>query len=215
MCAIFGATKLVDFVEIYKQNLCRGSAAFGGVFLTQSGPTIIKQENQYSYDQMDERHSYFLGHTQAPTTMAQVFSPATVHPFIYGDWVVAHNGVLTNSEALKDQVGRSNVNIVDSSVIPVMLSQYAEKITNPTDVIRSVMNKLEGTFSLWIHNTATQKTYICRCGSTLFMNVKNSSFSSIKLEEMTEVPNSSIFEKDVDGFHQVGIFNQNSPFFIV
>ena len=230
MCAIFSANNLQDFVELYKKNLERGDFAFGGLFFEDEGFCIVKKPGIMNFDDYTiesktvtgesnihdlNTFTYFVGHTQAPTSSKQVFDLATSHPFVYRPWIVAHNGVLTNFEALNQEVVKGEYNEVDSSIIPALLVKYSLQIPNDRDVILHVLKMLKGTYSLWIFNTLTKELYFARCGSTLYADLVNNIISSVKANPtMTDIPDGSLFLKTTEGLTQVGMFESNSPFFI-
>lgn len=222
MCAIFGAPDYVTFCDLYSRNLYRGDFAFGGVFYSDSNERVLRQEGKYQAASPHDEFSYYLGHTQAPTSAAQTFDRSTSHPFRDAEWLVAHNGVLTNYPKLKSVVRRAHTNIVDSSIIPVLLSELnteselGNEATNQLDLVKTVCEMLEGTYTLWIHDSISKDSYIVRCGSTLFMNQSLNTFSSTKIEGMTEVPDGSILCVDSERqLKLVGQFTSNSPFFIL
>ena len=112
---------------------------------------------------------YYLGHTQAPTSKKRTFAHATSHPFSCDEWVVAHNGVISNHLALKKLIKNSkNYNEVDTSVIPALIAQTHQSIRNEIKSICLTLEKLEGTFGLWIFNEKSHNIYLARSGSTIF-----------------------------------------------
>ena len=231
MCAIFGAANYDVFNELYAKNLDRGDFAFGGIFYyhhtpntierprTSRLPLLLKQSGIYRSTPADHsQYDYYLGHSQAPTSAAQTFSAYTAHPFVHNTWAVAHNGVLTNHLKLKKQT-KSPTNIVDSSVIPALLSDIENEGENLTGeaIVARMCEMLEGTYTLWIHNTAYGISYITRCGSTLFADFSNNTFSSTKVSDaMEEIQDGTILKIDNTGKLTVAAtFKPNSPFFIL
>jgi glucosamine 6-phosphate synthetase-like amidotransferase/phosphosugar isomerase protein len=172
---------------------------------------------------------YYMGHTQAPTSAQREFDPETSHPFKYNTWHVAHNGVLSNSKVLAEQYG-VDPNPVDSAVIPAMMWYYHDN--NRDDglfpfqreelAIKAVCEKLEGTFSCWVHNTFTNHVHLIRSGSTLFVNYKTGDFSSAQYEDMKALDDHAIYRVFYDAdpiqkskIEKVGHFATHSPFFIL
>jgi len=213
MCAIFGSSKLNTFKELYLSNVHRGDFAFGGVFLGRiHGGEVVKVPGIYNFSQNAENVSYFNGHTQAPTSKAQVFQTETSHPFIYNDWVVCHNGIITNYKKLKDSLPDDVTNVVDSSIIPVMLSIECNDYTLVTGIER-VLSQIEGTHSTSLYNKAYNRLFIARCGSTLHVN--SDTYSSSVFEGSSEVTDGTLLELIDNNFKVVGHFKNNSPFFIL
>lgn len=230
MCAIFGSNNFEDFKHLYKINLDRGNSAFGMLVESNTRTTAIKLQGVANFDKEIPDNAYvfldfkiknedifYAGHTQAPTSTAQNFDIATSHPFMYMEWVVAHNGVLTNYEELSIGLDCNSYNIVDSSIIPSLLVHTKKQNHSKTekDVLVEVLGKLKGTYSLWIYNKISGNFYIARCGSTLFVSKNNKRFSSVQDEDMISVEDASLYERTLTGFNKCGSFNNNSPFFIL
>lgn len=158
----------------------------------------------------------FLGHTQAPTSSAREFDSQTSHPFTWGDWIVAHNGVLTNHDSIKKLIKDPiSYNIVDTSVIPAYLHQIFAENTSEIHTISEVLSKLKGTFGLWIFNKRTGNTYLARAGSTLYSNFLTNDFSSLPEKDFQPLEEGIIYLLTVEGLTSVGFFSVNSPFFII
>ena len=212
MCAIFGARKYVDFMRLYQQNRERGDFAFGAVFIG-TAPQIIKTPGTYS-GKLRGDFGYFIGHTQAPTSAVQTYNPQTSHPFVCGDWVVAHNGVLTNYTELAAEIeNKSTYNEVDSSLIPALLTQRTSNNLDEPTLIASVMASLRGTYTCWLFNQKTKNLYIARCGSTLW--VSEDQVSSTEIPEGESFPEGGIACITEGKLQQVNTFTPASPFFIL
>lgn len=213
MCAIFGSSKLSIFKSLYTANMHRGDFAFGGVFIGRSrGGDVIKVPGIYDFSQNTESVTYFTGHTQAPTSTAQRFNEDTSHPFIYNDWVVCHNGIITNYKKLKKSLIVDAANVVDSSIIPVMLSIECNDYTL-VEGIEKVLSQIEGTHTTSLYNKTYNRLFIARCGSTLYVNKDD--YSSSVFEGCSEVAEGSLLELVDNSFKVVGRFKNNSPFFIL
>jgi glucosamine 6-phosphate synthetase-like amidotransferase/phosphosugar isomerase protein len=223
MCAVFGAFDLACFKKLYKDNRSRGDAAFG--LLTLRGKTLpfIKKYKGIANFDKDVRSflpdiTYFVGHTQAPTSSAQTFDEQTTHPFIEYPWIVAHNGILTNFEELKKLVPEGSYNVVDSSIIPALLKKYSPKFASKIKLLELVLGMLKGTYSIWAYNQQTHNLYIARCGSTLYADLEKGIFSSVmQLEplDMIALQDGGLYQKIDNRIEQVGTFSQNSPFFVL
>ena len=105
MCGIFGSFKHTNYEVLYDFNKQRGNFSYGHLFAKRKDGSmhIKKVEGVVDLDLMeslqeDTDYDIFLGHTQAPTSSERDFSPQTSHPFECGNWIVAHNGVLSNFE---------------------------------------------------------------------------------------------------------------------
>ena len=154
----------------------------------------------------------FLGHNQAPTSSAREYSRDTCHPFIANNWVVAHNGVLTNYKALNKKYCSWNKNVVDSATIPNLIYyfQIKEKKTE-LEAISAALSLLEGTFAVWIINEETGNVFIAHQGSTLFGNVTRGDFCSIKGTGLKDLKEGVIYKLDKK-LVKVGKFVNTTPF---
>lgn len=192
---------------------------------------VEKTANELKYDtrvnMFKPHYNYFVGHVQAPTSKKQTWDENTSHPFETEDWLVAHNGVITNYTKLNDVHCEWNENPVDTSVIVNMIQNESYKaltvntlkrITEKEQIkiISWVCSQLEGSFACFIINKETSNVYLVRQGSTLFYNKDN--FSSVAGINMEPVPEGKILKlvKTTDGKQQyeiVGKFKSKSPFF--
>ena len=226
MCGIFGSTDSARFKTLYELNKDRGSFAYGGMYIHREEVSEVQRSEGNCLQLKDKPgRQYYMGHTQAPTSAQRDFDPETSHPFKYNTWHVAHNGVLSNSKILAEQYG-IDPNPVDSAVIPPMIWYYHDYDNQrlPCDreeqAIQAVCEKLEGTFSCWIHNTYTNNVYLIRCGSTLFASDRE--FSSAQTGDMEPLDDGGIYRLFYDAdphqsewIRKVGEFKTSSPFFIL
>ena len=226
MCGIFGSNDFKSYVKLYNQNKTRGSFSYGGLFIDHKMHAIVKTPGIITLDK-NIKLSYkkkkkpitsflrFLGHTQAPTSSRRTATQDVIHPFICGDWHVAHNGVLTNDKQLKKGLAKSYYNEVDSSVIPGLLHVHEKNTKKGNEVfhICNVLSKLEGTFGLWIFNAASQNIYLARSGSTLYANILTNDFSSLPNKDFETLKEGTLYLLTTEGITTVGEFKPNSPFF--
>jgi glucosamine 6-phosphate synthetase-like amidotransferase/phosphosugar isomerase protein len=227
MCGIFAASDFNKYMKLYNKNKERGNFAYGALFLSYSYDATMKVEgtvelsknmlvNNCDVAMKPSEFYYFMGHTQAPTSSKRIFDENTSHPFCCGDWVVAHNGVLTNDKKLKNRVKKpENYNEVDTSVIPALLHQYSDEIENEVNLICEVLSKLEGTFGLWIYNKLSHNIYFARSGSTLYANLVENTVSSLPDDNMESLEEGVLYLVTPEGLTSVGGFTKNSPFFII
>ena len=229
MCGIFGSTDSERFKTLYELNKDRGSFAYGGMYVHREEMSDV-QKSEGDCLQLEDvsGRQYYMGHTQGPTSAKRDFDPDTSHPFNYLTWYVAHNGVLSNSKVLAEEYKVDSP--VDSAVIPKMIWDEYQKIWDidiwkfelEQRAIKAVCEKLEGTFSCWLHNTNTNHVYLVRCGSTLFVNYKTAGFSSAQAPCMEALDDNAIYRVFYDAapiqkskIEKVGHFDTHSPFFIL
>jgi len=158
--------------------------------------------------------NYFLGHTQAPTSAQRKFSPSTSHPFQYKEWIIAHNGVITNDKQLKLLLtDKKSYNVVDSSVIAPLIAKYFKETGDEITAIVKTLSSLQGTFGVWIYNQKSTNIYLARCGSTLYADFLNNEFSSLKEDGFVPLEEGFVYLLTKEGITSVGRFKPNSPFF--
>ena len=217
MCGIFGSFSFNDYKRLYEENKRRGIFSYGNMYGKKNGDIYI-EKTEGVIDLLTHKkyndHDIFLGHTQAPTSVERSFSPKTSHPFEYGSWIVAHNGVLENYKELIGLHFPDHNNKVDSSIIPRLIHYMYGG--DEVYAISEACGSLRGTYACWIYNTDSKNTYIVRSGSTLFGNIKSGTFSSTKvLGKCTKsLDEGFIYHVSSEGLTDVGGFTSHSPFFI-
>ena len=210
MCGIFGSFNASKFEVLDQANRQRGNFASGLLYHDGSNYDIQRTEGSFNWDNIKLPDGFiYLGHNQAPTSTERVWREHNCHPFVAKDWVVAHNGVLTNFDKLKRDYLPEHSNAVDSSIISALLSHF-EKDYDEVSLVGHVLTLLEGTFGVWIVNSKTLNVYIARQGSTLFYD-KNS-FSSVKGNDMKDIKEGVVYKFNKKGVKAVGNFSTKSPF---
>jgi glucosamine 6-phosphate synthetase-like amidotransferase/phosphosugar isomerase protein len=219
MCGIYGATNKEQFLNLQKLNLKRGDFCQSSLLINNSIGFEIHKVPKSSFKEYRfpkrKKFDIYLGHTQAPTSGKRVFEPETSHPFLVEDWLVAHNGVLTNFKKLVDQFERPYKNPVDSSIIPFIFYSLESYTSDEVSIIVQGLEMLEGTFGLWIHNIASGNTYIAKCGVTLFADVYENEFSSTKYKSFESLEEGTLYQLTPEGITGIRNFDCDSPFFTV
>ena len=129
MCGIYCSDDNNTFEVLEEANQSRGNFATGLLYTSIEGDQthygIIRKEGSFNMEDtsIPENCNLFLGHNQAPTSSQRSFQDETSHPFEVGDWVVAHNGVLTNFKELQQECKVVPENPVDSYIIPYLLAE--------------------------------------------------------------------------------------------
>lgn len=220
MCAIFGSYNREMFEILHNVNAQRGTWA--GAILGINEPNckvpykVHKWPGQTNIEEYikDKNYAIYLGHLQAPTGSSRQWAENTTHPFVIGDWVIAHNGVITNQDELIHKYNNNVKVTVDSKLIPILTNKFCDN-DGYIDSISKALSIIEGTFSVWIYNNKNKKIYIGRQGSTLFADNKGN-FSSINsASKWDEVPEGKIFELTSTGIVLAGKFSCKSPFFVI
>ena len=236
MCGIFGAKEFDRYLKLYELNKKRGNFATSCCVVTKQGDLIIHRwsgsptlkdverelKNSMKVVETDTEipctPKLFLGHTQAPTSAKRKYSKETAHPFVYENWIIAHNGVLTNFKDLKEHFDPKWKNPVDSSIVPYVVRSAEEVLTDKADnvLVESIshaLSLLKGTFGLWLFEANSKNVYIARCGSTVFANVLYNEFSSIEFPNSEPITEGHIYQLTAEGITTVGLFDFDSPFF--
>ena len=219
MCSIYGSRNRTLFNVLHDVTQQRGVYAFSAAFLNDVDKKIkIHRQQGHPKDieklESDINYNMFLGHNQAPTSSARDWDKTTSHPFVASNWYVAHNGVLTNHENINETYCVWNKNPVDSSCIPNLLHVMEQTHVTATEVevIEVALEKIQGTFAVWILNEKTGNIFIARQGSTLFANPETGDFCSIQSKGWIEVPEGQIINV-TKSYKVVGTFKSKSPFF--
>ena len=217
MCGIYGAIKASKFEVLDTANKVRGNFASGIYYCNGNEYDYQKTEGSFDWNDIKLPKGFtFLGHNQAPTSSERKWKEHNSHPFVRNNWVVAHNGVLTNFSQLKKDHIPDHDNLVDSSIIPALLSHFektfdkANTVEKEANLIAYVLELLEGTFGLWIVNTNTMSIYLARQGSTLFAD--SNSFSSAKGKGYKELKEGVIYKFNKRGIKPIEKFKVKSPF---
>jgi glucosamine 6-phosphate synthetase-like amidotransferase/phosphosugar isomerase protein len=220
MCGIYCSNNLSTFEVLQQANKKRGNLSTGIFYCYNSANyKVIKEKGNIDFDKCDipsGKGFLYLGHNQAPTETGRKWKEEYSHPFWSGDWIVAHNGVLTNFEELKDEYIPMHENPVDSSIISALLDEFeythgpCEDAETEVQNILYTIEKLKGTFALWIVNIKTMNVYIARQGSTLFY--KDCNISSIRGCDYKEISQGILYSYSYEGLTEIDGFIYDSPF---
>jgi len=91
----------------------------------------------------------FIGHTRAATSGTGRTFAANAHPFLFGKWVGAHNGTLTNTKGLLREYEMDEKTIdIDSKIFPASIDKNENF---------KVLNHYEGAAALLWTNTELKK----------------------------------------------------------
>ena len=219
MCGIYGSNNSEKFNTLHKLNKQRGNFAFGGLGIYWDTPAkcIKMLDSDEDNDKAllfksSKNPIFYLGHSQAPTSSVREFNEHTSHPFKDHNWVVAHNGIISNFNTLRGIYKSDTVNDVDTSIISAMLHSHNQENASETEVISAVLTELEGLYACWIYNNKTDNVYLVRCGSTLYADDKGS-FSSCMLNNYNPLAEGIIYQvTNFSGLTNVGYFKYNSPY---
>ena len=128
MCGIYGARLTSKFEILDEVNKQRGNFASGLFYTDGETYDIQRTEGGFDWNKIKLPEGFiYLGHNQAPTSTERTWKQHNCHPFERNNWVVAHNGVLTNFDALKREYIPDHDNLVDTSIIPALLDLHEKR----------------------------------------------------------------------------------------
>lgn len=187
MCGIAGGPSFNKAFRLYEANLRRGYFSSG--FLAFDGKDnlfVAKQKEVFDYDKLrSEMYQnltepiYCLFHSRAPTNSTKPFDVNSTHPFNFGMYYVAHNGIITNFRSFPESAEFD----VDSSIIPFHLHD------SQGDIV-ATFERYEGLLTCWIYDAEAQQLNVVKAGSSL--HVSEDSFSSISFEDSKPVNDDGI-----------------------
>lgn len=222
MCGISGSINKETSFNLYQNNLQRGYYSSGSLVLNGAGQYgCAKIPGQFNTSQdciglsgCKFEALYYLYHSRGPTTETNGFIEENNHPFFYNDWIVAHNGIISNFEYLWKEYEIGDITgKTDSCIIPRILTKEL--------TIEKALEKLKGTFALWMYNKSSNELYITRCGSTLFINKGTGDFSSTPFKDSEPLDEGVIYRinykvnKNNTYTEPICKYKINSPYFII
>jgi asparagine synthetase B (glutamine-hydrolysing) len=209
MCGIIGSPHKDAFYYLFDQNKERGNFAYGVIkFCINNNVKVIKENDFNKKIDFEEDIVFYLGHLQSPTSTQREFTKDTTHPFEYKGMYLAHNGVLSNFEHLKQKYGKytgDTVNEVDSSIILPMVDKIGLKCT---------LEEIQGTFGCWLYDSNSSELFVFRSGSTLYTDGKNISSKPISEWKLLEEGVIYRFNFTKQKYEEIDRFNTSSGFFI-
>jgi glucosamine 6-phosphate synthetase-like amidotransferase/phosphosugar isomerase protein len=222
MCGISGSVNKNKAFKFYQDNLNRGYYSSGSLVLDDLGMWVCEKTlGEFKYPSepacvpaIHVEGMYYLYHSRGPTVETKSFDEFNNHPFFYGSWIVAHNGIISNFEKLaKEHFSSENLTgRTDSCIIPRLLELYG---------IDNGPEKLEGTFAFWAYNICTKNLYLVRNSCTLFANLNTGDFSSTEFESSVALEEGKLYKVNYEETAQdsrikcIKAFNFKSPYFIL
>lgn len=109
-----------------------------------------------------------VGHCRLATQGS--VSDANTHPLEVGDWIVVHNGIISNDDSVRKSFSFPADPAVDSYVIAALLQHFTEKLGRDFPaVFRAALDELRGTYSiLALHKPSERLFYVRRVSSFHF-----------------------------------------------
>ena len=203
MCAIFSANSKKEFRDLYELNRTRGDFSYGGMYIWNDKRFVIdKQKGEALSSNIPDDADLYIGHTRAPTATTGQFNWNNTHPFIYGDHIVAHNGIISNCIELAFYKKIE----VDSELIPFTLQASTQGYADG-------LQKLRGTFAIWDYNIRHEELIIARSANPIWLHPDTNSFSSIEFPESFLIEEGKVYLLS-QPFEIIETFSYTSPYFI-
>lgn len=214
MCAISGAPNIQKAFSLYESGLQRGHYSSGALIATKQNTFVLKQKEPFTYDDIldsilskDNLYDviYCTFHSRAPTNMIEEkWNYDTTHPFDFGAYYVAHNGIINNFKTFTE----SSEFIIDSSIIPYHLHQNSGDIS-------IVYEKYTGLLTSWIYDSIRSNFFVIKAGSSLHKD--EDSFSSVPFEGSENIEKDGLifsFTKNKK-LEEISNFKYSNPYFIL
>ena len=211
MCGIAGSNNKERAFTLYQSNLNRGYYSSGGIIVDSNSQwATYKRVGQFDQPINGSVGQYYLYHSRGPTTETKEFNPINNHPFFYGDWIVSHNGIISNFKDLCEKYfpGDNFEGKTDSCIIPRLFSIKS--------TISEALEELQGTFALWMFNRNTKRCYITRNASTLFGDIITGDFSSTAFKGSISLKGGVVYSiTNYNSIVEEVSYQTNSPYFIL
>ena len=213
MCGIAGSIKPQRAFELYQSNLNRGCYSSG--LLAIKGISVYHSETSktlgtFTFGDLKELDvQYTLYHSRGPTVETKQFNPAHNHPFQYKNWIVAHNGIVSNFEKLaKEHFSEEDfTGATDSCIIPRLIHKFG---------LAAGLSKIEGTFAVWAYDEAYNAIYLARNSCTLYADTDTGDFSSTEFEGSKLLTENSLYTLHNKKLVELPVkIESKSPYFIL
>ncbi len=113
-----------------------------------------------------------IGHTRWATHGKPLFK--NTHPFIKERCAIVHNGIIENYEDLIAKYSLDINNLkseTDTEVIAEIFNKLLQKLNDPVEAVKNLLNNIKGTFSFAFLVKGTKSIYAVRKGSPLVLGL--------------------------------------------
>lgn len=161
------------FVDMLRLGSTYNSHAYG---LFYPKGIVFKSEGITDVDKItdildDVRTDLLVGHNRYQTKGDSKFNYNN-HPFETNNFLVVHNGVLRNDEALKTHWNLTYEPLVDSYIIPALLEKFLSEVKTELNVVNQViiptLQELYGSYSVVILYKPDNTLFYAKSSSTKF-----------------------------------------------
>ena len=148
-----------------------------GIAYQVNGKIVIKKEqgrltNLENEIESDETSLIGIGHTRWATHGKP--SKTNSHPHQVGDITLVHNGIIENYEELKKELNEYEfISETDTEVLTAYIYYLYKKEKDILKVLKTLKNKIKGSYALGILITNDKTLYAIRNNSPLIIGVSD------------------------------------------
>src|SRR3990167_7189239 len=117
----------IDDINEFEQMLKYGSLDNNDAFGLFNKDILYKKEGSVDFTEIDKEQltncPYIVGHNRLTTSGKQKFNHNN-HPFILNDFILVHNGIITNDDELRAEYNLKKGKIETDSYIIIRLIDY-------------------------------------------------------------------------------------------
>jgi len=178
MCAITASFSQNKLTDLYRLNAYRGELSYSFSSFLYSEDQIQFTTMMQDKNKMPEglinalpssKNKYYIAHSQAPTTNAN-----NIHPAVYGDCMLWHNGIIKQKNLSKDTW--------DTQWLLEQIINYGW----------SALSRVDGTFACMMYNGG--ELFVFRNEISPMFYDKDLNFSSTKVEFTESLPPNKVFK---------------------
>lgn len=128
------------------------------------GNTELKEED---LKVLKGKHKFLVGHNRYKTTGCNKIMENN-HPFETENFILVHNGVISNHEYLKEKHNLDYTIETDSYIAIALLEKFYKESNNLTETFKNSLTPLAGSYSLVIYHKLSQRLFYVKNSSPSF-----------------------------------------------
>lgn len=142
----------------------------GGYYQRRAGNFSVENQQivgAYTTNILKQNPSFIVGHNRL-ATQGDKNKNFNNHPFPTEDWIIVHNGVLSNDDDLIKEHNLEYKHETDSAVAVHLLQKYTNEKVAPLEAIKKVAEQLQGSFSIAAYHKTTDRLFYFKNASPRF-----------------------------------------------
>jgi hypothetical protein len=152
-----------------------------------------------------KKYHTFLGVGEKRT---RVFNSDNMNPLISNKWIVCFIGEIKNIKDIIDEDSENiSISMLQNNAILSLLNYMNQQHENDIVVISGALSSIEGSFSMWLHNTENRNVYLMKCGDSLYADIYNNAFSTTFFKDFEPLNDGEIYQLTKEGITHVGYFD--------